>query len=170
MVPDEDLESLMFRAPRERINLSFTRSRRKSGDGTNLAWTGYNCGRSKTSCSRRRLALNNLLRRLTCLRILIVAGWVVIIPPITSATQGFYVGPDGRPASVGLTDPLPNWTVYGHYQSGAECDKVRAQLEQRSFHMDPNNASAVAWSFAKCLADDSRLLRPNQGPVEQLSR
>jgi hypothetical protein len=114
------------------------------------------------------LALKTLLRRLTCLRVLIVAGWVVIIPPISSATPGFYVGPDGRPAAVGLTAPLFEWTVYGRYQSAAECGKVRAQLEQRSLHLDPNSATGVAWSFAKCLADNSRLLRPNQGPIEEL--
>jgi hypothetical protein len=108
------------------------------------------------------------MRRLAWLRILVLVGWVVIIPPITSDMQGFYVGADGRPASVAVEDPLFQWTVYGHYQSGAECGKARRELVRRSLHLDPDSATAVAWSFAKCLQDNDPLLRPNQGPTERL--
>ncbi len=95
-------------------------------------------------------------------------GWVVIIPPITSDMQGFYVGTDGRPADVAIADPLFLWTVYGHYQSGAECDKTSRELRRRSLHLDPASATAVAWSFAKCLDDSDPRLKPDQGPSEQL--
>jgi len=81
--------------------------------------------------------------------------------------DGFYVGPDGHPADVGVSDPLFAWTVYGRYNSAAECASARAQLERRSLHLNPSSATAVAWSFAKCLDDDDPLLRPAQGPVEQ---
>jgi hypothetical protein len=94
---------------------------------------------------------------------------VVIIPPINSAAPGFYVGADGRPASVGITDPLFEWTVYGRYNSAEECGRTRTQLEQRSLHLDPSSAEAVAWSFAKCLADSDQRLRPNRGPNERLA-
>lgn len=116
-----------------------------------------------------RLALNNLLRRLIWLRILVLVGWVVIIAPIKPDMQGAYLGTGGRPADVALDDPLFQWTVYGRYQSGAECDKVRAELERRSLHLEPAAAIAVSWSFAKCLKDSDPLLRPNNGPIEQLS-
>jgi hypothetical protein len=85
-----------------------------------------------------------------------------------SDTQGFYVGADGRPAEVAVADPLFQWTVYGRYQSGAECDKTRAELGRRSLHLNPTSATAVAWSFAKCLEDSDPLLRPDQGPIERL--
>lgn len=108
------------------------------------------------------------MRRLTWLRIFVVVGWVVIIPPVRPDMQGAYVGADGRPAEVGVADPLFQWTVYGRYNSDAECGKARAELERRSLHFDPANATAVAWSFAKCLEDNAPLLKPNQGPIEQL--
>lgn len=97
-----------------------------------------------------------------------MVGWVVIIPPITSDMQGFYLGADGRPADVAVADPLFQWTVYGRYQSGAECGRARAELRGRSLHLNPASATAVAWSFAKCLEDNNPLLKPNQGPIEQL--
>ena len=102
------------------------------------------------------------------LRILVLVGWVVIIPPIKPDVQGAYVGTDGRSADVALAAPLFQWTVYGRYQSSAECDKARAELEQRSLHLEPTAATGVSWSFAKCLADSDPLLRPNNGPIEQL--
>jgi len=108
------------------------------------------------------------LRRLGWLRILVLIGWVVIIPPINSDMLGAYVGADGRPAAVAIADPLFQWTVYGRYQSGVECNKVRSELQRRSLHLNPAGATAVAWSFAKCLEDSDPLLRPNNGPIEQL--
>lgn len=93
----------------------------------------------------------------------------MIIPPIRSSEQGIYVGADGRPAAVALADPLFQWTVYGRYQSAAECNKVRSELEERSLNLNPASATAVAGSFAKCLADNDPLLKPNQGPIEHLS-
>jgi hypothetical protein len=97
-----------------------------------------------------------------------MAGWVVIIPPIRPSKDGIYVGQDGRPAEVALADPLFGWTIYGHYQSGAQCEAVRHQLDDRSLNLDPSNATAVAWSFAKCLQDNDSRLRPNGGPLEIL--
>ncbi len=108
------------------------------------------------------------MRRLIRLRSFVLIGWVVIIPPITSAMQGFYVGADGRPAEVAVADPLFQWTVYGHYQSGAECNKMRAELRRRSLHLNPADATAVSWSFAKCLEDGDPLLKPDHGPLERL--
>jgi len=108
------------------------------------------------------------MRRLTWLRILVMVGWVLIIPPITRDMEGFYIGADGRPAGVAVEDPLFQWTVYGHYQSGAQCDQARGELMQRGLHLNPGSANAVAWSFAKCIADNDPLLKPNQGPIEEL--
>jgi hypothetical protein len=108
------------------------------------------------------------LRRLGWFRILVLVGWVVIIPPIKPDTQGLYIGADGRPANVAPSDPFFQWTVYGRYQSGAECNKTRSELEQRALDLNPASASAVAWSFAKCLEDNDSLLQPEHGPLEHL--
>jgi hypothetical protein len=96
-----------------------------------------------------------------------LAGWVVVIPPIRSATHGFYVGPDGNPAEVAVGAPLFEWTIYGRYQTGSQCDAARDELERRSLHLRPDNATGVACSFARCLKDDDAQLRPDQGPIEQ---
>jgi hypothetical protein len=91
---------------------------------------------------------------------------VVVIPRINSDPHGSYVGANGLPVDVAVADPLFRWTVYGRYQSAAECNKARSELERRSLHLNPASATAVAWSFAKCLADNDPLLAPNQGPTE----
>ncbi|HEV3112379.1 MAG TPA: hypothetical protein VGY99_17975 [Candidatus Binataceae bacterium] len=57
-------------------------------------------------------------------------------------------------------------TVYRRYQSGAECNKGRSELEGRSLNLNPASATAVAWSFARCLEDDDPQLAPNQDPTE----
>ncbi len=98
----------------------------------------------------------------------VLIGWVVIIPPIRASKDGIYMGQDGHPAEVAVADPLFEWTIYGHYQSGAQCEAARRQLDNRSLSLDPSSATAVAWSFAKCLQDNDPLLRPYQGPVEIL--
>lgn len=111
---------------------------------------------------------NRPLPCLWWLGILFLTGWVVIIPPIRAAEEGFYLGADGRPAAVSVGDPLFQWTVYGRYQSGAACEKARAELEERSLNLNPASATAVAWSFAKCLSDNNPLLTPQHGPNEML--
>ena len=92
----------------------------------------------------------------------------MITPPIMSDTEGIYTGADGRPASVGVADSYFQWTVYGRYQSGAECGKAMDQLQGRSLHLNPASATAAAWSFAKCLKDNDPQLKPEQGPTERL--
>lgn len=104
------------------------------------------------------------------MRTLVLAAWVVIIPPVRASKDGIYVGQDGRPAEVALADPLFQWTVYGRYQSGAQCDKVRSDLDRRSLNLDPSNATAVAWSFAKCVQSNDPVLFPDSGPVEALNK
>jgi hypothetical protein len=99
---------------------------------------------------------------------LILTGWVLIIPPVTPATQGFYLGADGRPANVAVEDPHFQWTVYGHYNSGAACERAKSELVSRSLRLDPAKAQAVAWSFAECFADNDRRLHPFNGPNELL--
>src|SRR5580704_15775851 len=65
-----------------------------------------------------RFGLYNNLPRLTIWsRTLVLVGWMLMIPPITPATDGFYIGPGGRPARVELDDPLFRWTVYDHCRS-----------------------------------------------------
>jgi hypothetical protein len=97
---------------------------------------------------------------------LVLTGWVLMIPPITPATQGFYIGADGRPANVALEDPVFQWTVYGSYRSGAECERAKSELRSQSLRLSPAEAKAVAWSFAQCYADNDRRLRPFNGPNE----
>ncbi len=46
---------------------------------------------------------------------------------------------------------------------------MRRALDDRSLELDPSNASAVAWSFGKCLEDNDPLLRPDRGPIEIVS-
>ena len=82
--------------------------------------------------------------------------------------QGFYVGADGRPADVGVEDPLFQWSIYKRFKSGAKNDKTKSVLLSRSLAMDPANANAVAWSFAECYRDTDQLLRPWNGPNEIL--
>jgi hypothetical protein len=94
---------------------------------------------------------------------------VLIIPPIRASQDGIYVGEDGRPASVAITDPLFQWSICGRYQSGAQCDKAREALRDRGLELDPSSARGVAWSFAKCLKDNDPLLRSDRGPLEILS-
>jgi hypothetical protein len=97
-----------------------------------------------------------------------VVGWVLILPPIRPSKDGIYVGQDGRPADVGIADPLFQWTVHARYESGEQCAKARATLDANSLSMDPARATTVSWSFAKCLEDNDPLLHPNHGPPEQL--
>ncbi len=103
------------------------------------------------------------------MRTLVLAGWIVIIPLVRASKEGSYVGQDGRPAEVGIADPLFQWTVYGRYQSGAQCGRVRSALGHRSLDLDPSNATAVAWSFAKCVQDNDPVLRPDNSPIQQLT-
>ena len=110
-----------------------------------------------------RFALDNRARPVYWLRIFALFGWVLIIPPITPATEGLYVGSDSRPAEVGITVPLFQWTVYGRYQAAAECERTQSQLQMRSLQMNPENATAVAYSFAKCLEDNDQRLHPDNG-------
>jgi len=98
---------------------------------------------------------------------LVLVGWLLIIPPITPATDGFYVGRDGRPARVDLGDRLFQWTVYGRYPSSAECDQRRSKLESQSLEMNSADAAAVAYSFAKCVEDNDPRLKPNNGSIER---
>jgi hypothetical protein len=99
---------------------------------------------------------------------LILTGWVLIIPAIRSAMQGFYVGADERPAIVGVEDPLFQWSICKRFKSGAKCDKTKSELNSRSLAMNPANANAVAWSFAECYRDTDQRLRPWNGPNEIL--
>ncbi|MGO9062192.1 MAG: hypothetical protein ACLQU2_33245 [Candidatus Binataceae bacterium] len=98
---------------------------------------------------------------------LALVGWLLIIPPITPATDGFYVGRGGRPASVGLEDRLFQWTVYRRYPSGAECDTMRSKLDLQALQMNSADATAVAYSFAKCVEDNDPRLKPSSGPIER---
>jgi hypothetical protein len=97
---------------------------------------------------------------------LILIGWVLIIPPIRPATQGIYIGADGRPANVDLADPLFQWKVYGRYPSGAECYRAKSELMSKGLVLNPAQANAVAWSFAECHVDTDPRLRPFNGPNE----
>ena len=90
-----------------------------------------------------------------------MAGWLLIIPPITPARESPYIGTEGRPAQVEIADPLFQWTVYGRYPSAVECDRMKAKLRTRSLQLDPANATAVAYSFAKCVEDSDPRLQPN---------
>lgn len=99
---------------------------------------------------------------------LVLVGWLLILPPITPATEGFYIGPDGRPARLGLEAPLFQWTVYGRYPDPAKCEKMRSYLDSRGLQMNPANANAAAYSFARCIQDSDPRLRPNNGPNELL--
>jgi hypothetical protein len=99
---------------------------------------------------------------------LVMVGWMLIIPPITPAPDGFYIGHDGRPVRVGVEDPPFQWTVYGRYHSAAECEKARSKRDLQSLQMDPTQATAAAYSFAKCIQDDDPRLQLNNGSIEQL--
>jgi hypothetical protein len=88
---------------------------------------------------------------------------MLLIPPITPATEGIYVGADGRPAQVDVSAPLFKWTVYQRYPAAAECDRTRPQLQVRSLRMNPQNATAVAYSFGRCVEDGDPRLRPDNG-------
>ncbi len=91
-------------------------------------------------------------------------------PPIRPDTGGIYAGSDGRPADVGVADPFFQWKAYGRYQSSAECAKARAELDRRSLALNPASADAVAWSFARCFAQDDPLLEANPGAVQHSPR
>ncbi len=110
-----------------------------------------------------RFALDN---RSYWFRIFVLVGWLLLIPPITPASEGIYAGSNGRPAQVGVAAPLFQWTVYARYQSAAECDRMRSQVRIRSLRLNPENATAVAYSFARCLEDDDARLRPDKGPAD----
>jgi hypothetical protein len=98
---------------------------------------------------------------MTWRRLLLLLAWVLIIPPITPAKEGIYIGPQGHPANVGIADPLFMWTVVGRFPSGAECKKKESALEVQSLQLDPTDARTVAYSFAKCLQDTDPLIQRN---------
>jgi hypothetical protein len=93
----------------------------------------------------------------------LLLGWVLLLPPITPATEGSYAGADSHPAQVGVADPLFRWTISGRYQTAGDCERERAQLRISGLRLDPASAAAVADSFARCVKDDDSRLRPDSG-------
>ena len=114
-----------------------------------------------------RVDLDNTLLSAIWFWMLVLVGWMLIIPPITPATNSFYVGRGGHPARVGLEDRLFQWTVYGYYPTAAECDQRRSKIESQGMGMYSVDAGAVAYSFAKCVEDDDSRLKPNNGSIER---